>query len=249
LDLTFLLIVGIIGLVTGLASGLFGIGGGALRIPLLALIGLPLISAFGINLVAIPASSLVGSVSQRRNVDTRLGAYMALGGSIGTVLGTLIAFSLSVSGLLLASVFLIVSVLSVIGLNLGRISPHTASHLRASFLTLTLGTFAANTLTGMRGGSEGSLFTPILRTLNVEMHRAIATSLFAAVFTSVVGVTLYWSGQHLLILPGVVVLVGSALGSTLGSHFSLESKPRSLESGLTALIILLSIVPLLMEVL
>jgi uncharacterized membrane protein YfcA len=241
--------VGVIGLITGLASGLFGIGGGSIRIPLLTLVGLPLISAFGINLIAIPGSSIVGSVSQRRNVDARLGAYMALGGSLGTVLGTLIAFSLSVSGVILALVFLLVSVLSVIGLNLGHISPHAASHLRASFLTLTLGTFAANTLTGMRGGSEGSLFTPMLRTLNVEMHRAIATSLFAAIFTSVVGVVLYWTGQHLLILPGLIVLIGSAIGSTIGSHFSLESKPRNLEAGLTALIVVLAIIPLLMEAL
>ena len=102
-----------------------------------------------------------------------------------------------------------------------------------------------NTITGMRGGSEGSLFVPLLRSLNVDMHRAISTALFAAIFTSLVGVTLYWTHVHLLLLYGLVVLIGSAIGSRIGSIFSLKTKPNWLEKGLTVIIILLSILPLL----
>ena len=45
-----------IGLVAGFMSGLFGIGGGAVRIPLLNLVGIPLLSAFAINMFVIPVS-------------------------------------------------------------------------------------------------------------------------------------------------------------------------------------------------
>jgi len=54
-----------IGLFAGFMSGMFGIGGGSIRIPLLNLAGLPLLSAFGINLLVIPFSSIVGAISQR----------------------------------------------------------------------------------------------------------------------------------------------------------------------------------------
>ena len=170
---------------------------------------------------------------------------MILGGSIGTVIGTLIAFDLATSALLLAIVFIIVSVISVIGMNLHNIVPDKSENLHPSFSNLFTGTLVFNTLTGMRGGSEGSLFVPLLRSLNVDMHRAISTALFAAIFTSLVGVSLYWSHMQLLLLYGLIVLVGSAVGSRIGSMFSLKTKPKWLEKGLTVIIIVLALFPLL----
>ncbi|MBN2228641.1 MAG: sulfite exporter TauE/SafE family protein [Candidatus Thorarchaeota archaeon] len=245
MDFGLLILVALIGLVSGLGSGFLGIGGGSIRIPLLNLVGFTLISSFGMNLMALPVSSLIGATSQRKNIDRRLGEYMILGGSIGTVLGTLIAFSLSTAAMLLAIVFIIVSILSVIGMNLSYIHPNISEGLKPSFASLFSTSLACNTLTGMRGGSEGSLFVPLLRTFNVEMHKAIATALFAAIFTSLVGILLYWSQQELLIIEGLVLLIGSGIGSRLGSMVSMNTKPRWLQIGLTLLILVLAGLPLL----
>ena len=245
MDYIILLLTGLVGLIAGLASGFFGIGGGSIRIPLLNLIGFTLIASYGLNLISLPVGTLIGAVSQKENIDSRLGTYMILGGSIGTVIGTLIAFGLATSAMLLAIVFIIVSMISVIGMNLHSIVPEKSENLNPSFTNLFAGTLVFNTITGMRGGSEGSLFVPLLRSLNVDMHRAISTALFAAIFTSLVGVTLYWTHVHLLLLYGLVVLIGSAIGSRIGSIFSLKTKPNWLEKGLTVIIILLSILPLL----
>ena len=81
----------LIGLFAGFMSGMFGIGGGSVRIPLLNLTGLPLLSAFGINLLVIPFSSSVGAISQRRNIDKEIALYMIIGGSSGSIMGALIA--------------------------------------------------------------------------------------------------------------------------------------------------------------
>ena len=245
MDYILLLLAGLVGLIAGLASGFFGIGGGSIRIPLLNLIGFTLIASYGLNLISLPVGTLIGAVSQKQNIDSRLGTYMILGGSIGTVIGTLIAFDLATSALLLAIVFIIVSVISVIGMNLHNIVPDKSENLHPSFSNLFTGTLVFNTLTGMRGGSEGSLFVPLLRSLNVDMHRAISTALFAAIFTSLVGVSLYWSHMQLLLLYGLIVLVGSAVGSRIGSMFSLKTKPKWLEKGLTVIIIVLALFPLL----
>lgn len=245
MDLILLLLTGIVGLTAGLASGLFGIGGGAIRIPLLNILGYTLIASFGMNLITLPVSSFVGALSQKQNIDLHIGVYMILGGTIGTIVGTLIAFNLATITLLLVIIFFFVSVISVITMNFHNLFPKLSEKLSPSSQNLVSGTLALNTLTGMRGGSEGSLFVPFQRLLNIEMHKAIATALFAAVFTSLVGVILYWGYGHLLLLPGSVVLLGSAIGSRIGSHFSLETNSKWLEIGLTIVILVLAGIPLL----
>ncbi len=55
----FLTLAGLIGLFAGLMSGIFGIGGGSVRTPLLNVIGIDLIFTFGINLLTIPFSSSI----------------------------------------------------------------------------------------------------------------------------------------------------------------------------------------------
>jgi uncharacterized membrane protein YfcA len=245
LDYIILLLAGIVGLVAGLASGFFGIGGGAIRIPLLNLIGFTLITSYGLNLISLPVGTLIGAVSQKENIDSRLGLYMILGGSIGTVVGTLIAFDIATSTLLLAIVFGIVSIIGVIGMNLHNIIPAKSESLHPSFANLFTGTLMFNTLTGMRGGSEGSLFVPLLRSVNVDMRKAISTALFAAIFTSIVGASLYLPHLSVLFIYGLIVLTGSAIGARIGSIFSLKTKSKLLERGLTIVIIVLALVPLL----
>ncbi|MEA3253865.1 MAG: TSUP family transporter, partial [Chloroflexota bacterium] len=73
-----------IGLFSGFMSGMFGIGGGSVRIPLLNLAGLPLLSAFGINLLVIPFSSMVGAIAHRKNIDKKIALYMIIGGASGS---------------------------------------------------------------------------------------------------------------------------------------------------------------------
>ncbi len=228
-------------MVAAFGSGLFGIGGGSIRIPLLNFAGLSLISAFALKLLSLPVTTSMGAFSQRQNIDRRLGSYMILGGSVGTVIGTVIAFSLSTSAFWLAVIFLLASLVAVLALNLKYIAPATTRNLSPTIGNLASGTCACNVLTGMRGGSEGSLFVPLLTAMNVETHRAIATSLFAAIFTSTVGVFLYWSQGYLVLVEGLAVIIGSVIGSRIGSHVSLQTKPRWLEAGLSVLIIVLAV--------
>jgi len=239
------LLSGIVGIVGGFGSGLFGIGGGSIRIPLLNLAGFSLISAYGMNLLALPLTCLAGAASQRENIDYRIGSYMILGGSIGTVLGTLFAFHMASSALLLATIFLLASLVAVVLLNINNFTHQPSTTGNPSPLKLVSGTLTFNTITGMRGGSEGSLFVPLLRALNVEMHKAIATALFSAVFTSIVGVALYWNQGHIPLLEGLALLIGSVIGARIGSMLSVKSKSRSLRLGLTTVIIVLAVLTLL----
>ena len=46
---------------------------GSVRIPLLNLVGLSLLSAFGISLFVIPFSSFAGALRHRKNITKRIG--------------------------------------------------------------------------------------------------------------------------------------------------------------------------------
>ncbi len=80
-----------LGGITGILSGLFGVGGGFLMTPLLIFIGVP--PSVSVSTVAnqIIASSLSGFIAhlRRGNVDFKMGWYLLGGGIIGSTLGVL----------------------------------------------------------------------------------------------------------------------------------------------------------------
>ena len=217
---------------------MFGIGGGSVRIPLLNLAGLPLLSAFGISLLVIPFSSSVGAISQRKNIDKKIALYMIIGGTLGSVTGAF--FAGLIPALILAIIFVITSFITVFGIYLDRIAPRLAQKVNPASWNIIAGSLFLNLTTGLRGGSGGSLFPPFLRAMRLDVHRAIATSLFVTIFTAIAAVIVYWHRGNIIWLSAVFVLIGSAIGARIGSRISLKTKPKWLEIGLTILVIALA---------
>jgi len=224
-----------IGLVSGFMSGVFGIGGGSIRIPLLNLAGLPLLSAFGINLWVIPFSSSVGAISQRKNIAKKIAPYMIIGGTLGSVMGAFLAGL--VPTLVLAIIFVVTALITVFGIYLDRIAPKLAQKINPRLWNIIAGSLFLNLITGMRGGSGGSLFPPFLKTMRLDIHRAIATSLFVTIFTAIAAVIVYWHRGDIVWLPALLVLVGSMIGARMGSKVSLQAKPFWLEAGLSVVVV------------
>jgi uncharacterized membrane protein YfcA len=87
----------LIGIVMGVAAGLFGIGGGIIAIPLLQLtLGIGDLEAKGVSLVAMAPTALSGSFShlRHRTARARDGMWVALGALVATPIGSLGAFAL-----------------------------------------------------------------------------------------------------------------------------------------------------------
>lgn len=97
----------ILGLVTGLVSGLFGIGGGLLIIPVLVFLSFPQKEAQGIAMAVMVPIVIIGAVRYKLNeaipVDLSLAALIAIGAVAGVLLGT--SFINAVPGLLLRRLF------------------------------------------------------------------------------------------------------------------------------------------------
>ena len=229
----------LIGLFAGCMSGMFGIGGGGIRIPLLNLAGLPLLSAFAINIIVIPFSSIVGAVSQRKNIDRDIALYMVIGGTFGSVTGAYLAGLIPT--LTLAILFVIVSIITILGIYLDRIAPELSRKITPGSKNIIIISFCLNLITGMRGGSGGALFPAFLRAMRFNIHRAIATSLFVTIFTASAAIVIYWHRGNIVWLHTLCVLIGSMIGARAGSKISLKAKPFWLEIGLSVLTIALAL--------
>lgn len=87
-SINILLPIGL-GLIVGLLSGLFGVGGGFLMTPLLIMLGIPSTVAAATDSNQIVAASTSGTYAHWRlgNVDFKMGLYLLAGGFLGGLVG------------------------------------------------------------------------------------------------------------------------------------------------------------------
>lgn len=227
-----------IGLFAGFMSGVFGIGGGTVRIPLLNLAGLPLLSAFAINFFVIPFSSSVGAFSQRKNIAKEIVIYAIIGGVLGEVIG---AFSVGfIPTLILSIIFVALCFTVALGIFSDKIIPSLVKKIKPTNRSFFGASFFVSLITGLRGGSGGQIFPALFKSLGLGTHKAIATSLTVSIFTAFGAIPIYWHRGDIVWLPAFFVLAGSMVGARIGSKISLKTKPIGLEIGLAVLSIALA---------
>jgi uncharacterized protein len=115
LDLPLLLVLGFC---VGVLAGLFGIGGGFILTPALIFLGVPPAVAVGTGAAQVVASSISGAMAhwQKKNVDTKLGLFLILGGLWGAFSGVKLQQVLKAIGqleLFIAAAYVVM--LSVVG--------------------------------------------------------------------------------------------------------------------------------------
>jgi uncharacterized protein len=240
MDILQIIFLSLIGLLTGFLSGLLGIGGGSIRIPLLYLIGFPMISAYAINLFTIPFSSFSGSYIQRKNI--RLDVFKPT--LIGAILGLIISSILVgfISNKFLIIIFIIVVVITVLGLYLEEINSYVYGLIKPNKKILFLSGFFVNFIIGLRGGSGGTLFPSVLKSLHLRMHEAIATSLLIGGFSAILGALIYIFRGDLIFIPAIITLTTSLIGVYFGSLLSLKTRSKYLKFILATLTIGLSLI-------
>jgi hypothetical protein len=244
---TQIIIYLLIGLFSGFMSGVFGIGGGTVRIPLLNLAGLPLLSAYGINFLVIPFSSSVGAITQRKNIAKEIVVYAIIGGVLGEIIG---AYSVGfIPTLILAIIFVVLCIIVVLGIHLDKIVPKISKKIKPTKRNIFGSSFFVSFITGLRGGSGGQVYPALFKSIGLDTHKAIATSLTVSIFTALGAIPIYWHRGDIVWLPAICVIAGSMLGARLGSKISLKTKPFWLEIGLTIIIIILALTMVIKELL
>jgi hypothetical protein len=205
-----------IGLLTGSLSGLFGVGGGFLLVPLLSLIGWPMPIAIGTSLFYVCVVSVAGAIAhyRRGNLDLRLVGLLSAPMVLGTLIGAYLTHLTPVRWLDLAFAL----VVGYAGWQLlhgqsaiAEAAPSGGAG-RAAGLGGTVGL-----LSGLLGVGGGVLLVPgQMHWLGVPLKRAIGNSLAAVVLTGASGALTHFALGHLDWRGGVWLIAGGMAGMRVG---------------------------------
>jgi hypothetical protein len=215
----------LVGIAGGLASGLLGVGGGILFVPLLARFRhLDQKRAQGTSLAILVFTALAGAATYRAHgpVNLALAGWIALGAMIAARLGARATVRWSSAGLRRAFGLLAIVVAGRMFVpNIPEGSWLAAPGVAGIALDVLVG-FGVGYLAGLLGVGGGLILVPILTLLfGIPQHEAQGVSLFMIVPTAIVG-----SLTHLrlgnvetrLVLPVAAGSIVAAVASATIAH-------------------------------
>lgn len=232
----------VIGALAGLASGLFGIGGGLVIVPgLVLLVGISQRRAVANSLGAvIPiASAAAIPFVLGGHVHVLLAASMALTAVAAARYGARLMRSLSESQLtmLFALLMLVVALRMFLGIEpVAGSEAHDVTWIVGWGLVIGSAVGLVSPILGIGGGLI--MVPAMVLALGIPQHLAEGTSLIAIVPTALSG-TLAQRKANLVSVPLVAALgVGGVAGGLLGAAVALQSSPLALQRALAILLVL-----------
>lgn len=235
------------GLGAGVFSGMFGIGGGVIIVPvLIVFLGFTPVSAIATSLAALLLPVGIFAVlayHRQRLVDVRSAALIALGLLLTTFFGAAITLSLPADTLKqLYGVFLLVMgwrfaeprkfLRERQGKAVASSTPSvTTASAHVSWLPVFGLGLAAGILSGMFGIGGGVVIVPALvALLKYDQKLAVGTSLGALLLpVGLPGVLNYYQSGQLDVLVALPVAVGLAAGALLGARITLSLPSRTVK--------------------
>jgi uncharacterized membrane protein YfcA len=219
----------IIGLIGGVLSGAFGIGGGIIMVPLLtALAGLDQRTAAATSLVAIIPAALVGSISYLANgeIDLAAAGLVAVGAVAGTLVGTRLLRRLSLVWLRWMFIALIVAVAARMLL----VAPERGESVELT-VWVALGYIALGLVMGVASGlfgiGGGVIAVPALvAVFGASDLVAKGTSLLVMLPTAIAGTASNARARIVDVRAGLVVGLAATVGSLPGVALALVMPPR-----------------------
>jgi len=206
-----------LGLLVGLLSGFFGIGGGTILIPLLLMLGFETKTAIGISVVQMVFSSLYGSYlnNKKGTLDIKMVSIIGVGGFGGALLSGMIAALLSDRSLEL--MFFSFASFALLRMFFKTHEDVEEKELHYTVLLLIGFVLGAFSMTIGVGGSI--LLVPILvGFLHIPLKKATSAGLFFVVFSSVAGLISHSMEGHIDYGSGVTIGLASLLGVYGGIH-------------------------------
>jgi uncharacterized membrane protein YfcA len=270
-QIIYVLVLLATGIVVGFASGLFGVGGGFIMVPVqicvLTSMGVdPTLAtrmAFGTSLAVVLPTAISGCQghSCRGVVLWRPGICMGLSGMAGAILGGTIASH--APGDLLRMIFGFVVLVGALRMLLaGRIRPRGEPNEvkggrgepKGGLSEYILWGLAVGVVSGLSGIGGGVILVPIMvMAMGLSMHQAVGTSSVAIALNSVGGILSYtangWGVQGLppysvgyINIMQLILLAGtSVLAARLGVRSAHRLPGEQLRKIFTALMIIIGL--------
>ncbi len=219
----------LIGLVGGLLSGAFGVGGGIVMVPMLAAFaGVDHRRAAAISLLAILPTSIAGSVTYlvHGQVDVLAAVFVAAGAVAGSIIGSALLRRIPLTALR----WLFVALLVVVAIRMLFVTQESASVL--VFIPLVaLGYIALGLFMGVASGllgiGGGAIAVPALVALfGVRELVSKGTSLLVMIPTSLAGSIANVRSGLVDVRSGLTVGIAAAAASVPGVFIALVLPPR-----------------------
>ncbi len=220
----------LVGLLAGILSGLFGVGGGIVMTPgLTALTGLSAIVAVATPLPVILPTAMMGAFTYHRagEVDLRAALWIAIPGVGAAILGAALTQVVDAKLLLLLTAVLLAW--QSVDILRGR-RPSDADEARSlSPRTLVSIGLVAGSLSGLLGIGGGIIIVPALAgMLGVPLKRALGTSLLAVVVLAIPGTIVHAVLGHIDWTAVLLLAIGSIPGARIGATIALGTRERTL---------------------
>lgn len=247
----------------GVLSGMLGIGGGTIMIPVLRLgYGLDAFMATATSLFAIIPISLAGAVThiRARSCLPKLGILLGVAGAVTSSAGVYLG-SVSPAWLIMvvAAVIIIYSAFTMLSkevrmgkksssksgsarasasATLSNIEPCTFGFTRKNVALAVIIGLIAGFASGYVGVGGGFIMVPLMTAwLDIPMKRTSGTSLIAIIILAIPGVIQQAFLGHIDYLAGIMLCVGAIPGAVLGARLVSRVPERTLRfifSGLLA---------------
>lgn len=233
------------GLLAGLASGLFGVGGGVLMVPaaLYLIPGTGFHEAKAVSLLVIVFSAGIGIYThwKKRSVDFTRGAILATTGFVGTAASVLFVERLADSTLRIAFGILMAAIGAYLAI---KRQPRPAARSKTKERAALAGIgIASGLLSGAFGIGGGIVMVPAMILAGVGVHLAVGTSLVAVLGNSIAA-----TGTHLqlgygesLLAIGIPLAIGAIPGTRIGSILAHKLHAERLQALFGAFLVLMGI--------
>jgi uncharacterized protein len=220
----------LIGIAGGLLSGMFGVGGGIILIPLLMdFAKFDQRRAAATSLLAILPTSIAGSITYAVSgeIDLIAAALIAVGAVGGSFIGTALLRRISLAVLR----WIFIALLVVVAIRMLLIVP-----VRGEPLPLSVGVVAAyialglvmGVASGLLGIGGGVIAVPALVAIfGVSDLIAKGTSLLVMIPTALTGTISNWRAGLVDVPTGLIVGGAAAVASIAGARISLALDPRA----------------------
>ncbi|MBX7490267.1 sulfite exporter TauE/SafE family protein [Helicobacter turcicus] len=208
-----------IGILTGILAGFFGIGGGAILVPLVIMLGHDIKIAIGISIMQMIFSSVYGSYVNYKHklLDIKDGIYVGIGGLVGAAFsGFVVDYVASKTLEIVFSLFIVYSFVKLFKASAyggkKRIGEGVASKLFLVLCGCFVGVFAISL-----GIGGGMMLAPLLTYyLGYSSKQIIPLSLFFVIFSSISGFASLALHGYASFKEGVIVGIASLIGVRIG---------------------------------
>ncbi len=215
----------LIGLLAGTFSGLFGVGGGTIIVPMLVmLLGFGQRLAVGTSVAAILPAALSGAISYgvREQVNLWAALFLAVGSIVGAAIGARLLHKLNVT--LLRWIFVVFVLVSAV--MMFYVVPSREAHLEITWISgsiLILVGLVVGILSGLIGIGGGVVVVPVLMMgFGASDVVARGTSLAMMVPTSLTGLVANVRASNIDLAAaatiGLVAFASAPLGSFLANY-------------------------------